>query len=99
MDAKKFEEMKSGLKQAIDVMKGKKVEGVRHSYRISPASAKEVKTLRVSLRMTQVKFAWVVGESPSAVESWEQGKRQPSGSASQLIRVLERHPKLVKELV
>jgi len=99
MDAKKFDEMKKGLGQAIDVMKGKKVAGVRHSLRVGPATAKEVKSLRVSLHLTQVKFAGVVGESPSAVESWEQGKRQPSGAASQLIRILGKNPKLVKDLV
>jgi len=50
------------------------------------------------LHLTQVGFASVVGESPSAVEHWEQGIRRPSGSASKLIRVLKTHPELIAEL-
>ncbi len=99
MDDKNFAFMRESLKQAIDIKKGKKLVGARESYRLKPASPQEVKTVRKALHLTQVRFARVVGESPSAVEHWEQGIRRPSGSASRLIRMLKVHPELVSELV
>ena len=98
MDIKNFELMRESLKQSIEIMKGKKLEGMRVSYRLKPLTSKEVKNIRKTLKLTQVSFANVVGASPNAVEHWEQGIRRPSGSASKLIRVLKIHPELISEL-
>ena len=98
MNDKDFKLMRESIKQAVEIKKGKKLAGMRESYRQKPASAQEVKGLRKALHLTQVGFANVVGESPSAVEHWEQGIRRPSGSASKLIRVLKTHPELIAEL-
>jgi putative transcriptional regulator len=79
-------------------MNDKDFKLMRESYRQKPATTQEVKGVRKALHLTQVGFASVVGESPSAVEHWEQGIRRPSGSASRLIRILKSHPDLVSEL-
>src|SRR5690242_19545142 len=98
MNNKDFELMRKSLKQAIAIKKGKRLEGMRLSYRPKPATAQEVKSVRKALHLTQVTFAQVVGESTNAVEHWEQGIRTPRGAAAKLIRLLKSHPKLVPEL-
>ncbi len=98
MNDKDFKLMRESLKQVVEIKKGKKLHGMRESYRQKPATAQEVKGIRKALHLTQVGFAGVVGESPSAVEHWEQGIRRPSGSASKLIRLLKSHPELISEI-
>ena len=40
-------------------------------------NAEEIKNLRVSMRLTQEKFASVVGVSFTTLNRWEQGKARP----------------------
>jgi putative transcriptional regulator len=93
-----FNDLMTSIHQMGEIMKGKKLPGMRITYREKPATSKEVKELRRELHLTQEGLARVVGESPSAVKHWEQGIRRPSGSASKLIRVLKTHPELVTEM-
>lgn len=37
----------------------------------------------------------MLGTSPSGYKKWEQGKRQPSGAARTLLRVIDREPEAV----
>ena len=98
MKKKDFNDFMKSVHQMGEIMKGKKLVGMKVSYRAKPATAKEVQTVRKELHLTQESFARVVGESPSAIKHWEQGIRTPRGSAAKLIRLLKSHPKLVSEL-
>ena len=98
MKKEHFDNLIKSVKQAGEITRGKKLTGMRVSYREKPATSNEVKKLRLELHLTQEGLARVVGESPSAVRHWEQGIRRPSGSASRLIRVLKTHPELVTEM-
>ncbi len=49
--------------------------------------------------LTQSQFAQRLGISINTLQSWEQGQRQPSGAAATLMRLLNKRPELVKELV
>lgn len=53
-------------------------------------SAKEIKTIRDTLGMTQTEFAESLGVSQMAVSHWENGLRRPSGSAEILIEMLRK---------
>jgi putative transcriptional regulator len=98
MKKENFDQLIKSVHQMGEIMKGKKLAGMKVTYRAKPATAKEVQTVRKELHLTQESFARVVGESPSAVKHWEQGIRTPRGSAAKLIRLLRSHPKLVAEL-
>ncbi len=98
MKNKDFKDMLISVRQAGEIMKGKKLDGMRESYRLKPLTAKEVMEIRKELDLTQVVFAHMVGESPSAVQHWEQGIRRPSGAASRLLRIIKNHPELASEL-
>jgi putative transcriptional regulator len=98
MKKEHFNNLVKSVNQMGEMVKGKKLAGVKVTYRAKPATAEEVQKIRKELHLTQEGFAQVVGESPSAIRHWEQGIRTPSGSAAKLIRVLKSHPELVTEL-
>lgn len=49
--------------------------------------------------LSQSQFAALLGVSVRTLQEWEQGRRAPSAAAQTLIKVAERHPKLLRELV
>jgi len=52
----------------------------------------DVKAIRHRTGFSQREFAELLGVSMSLVESWEQNRRKPSGSALKLLNVLDRKP-------
>ncbi|MHA4830498.1 Antitoxin igA-2 [compost metagenome] len=58
----------------------------------------DVKGLRLSLGLSRSEFAGAVGASTALVQSWELGRRQPTGIALKVLALLQRNPKLLKEL-
>ena len=54
---------------------------------------------RQKLGLSQTGFAEILGISVRTLHHWEQGTRTPSGAARVLLKVAERHPKLVMEAV
>lgn len=57
-----------------------------------------VKELREALGVSRAEFADAVGASTALVQSWELGRRQPSGVAVKLLALLQRDPKLLNTL-
>ena len=64
-----------------------------------PATSKEAKYVRTKLKLSQAKFAVVLGVSTATIKSWEQGKRNPDGLASKTLRLLRKNPSYANELV
>jgi len=52
----------------------------------------DVKKIREYLHLSQSAFAALMGVSIKTLQEWEQGRRKPSGPASALLRVANRHP-------
>jgi putative transcriptional regulator len=75
-------------KHIIRGMKGKRVI-VRRTGRARPYWAPRVAAIRVRTGMSQREFAKLIGVSVDTLQNWEQGRRQPSGPAVVLLRVLE----------
>jgi len=100
MKEEHFQELLTSVKQMGDYLKGKKVPGVKVSLHPKPATAKEVKEVRIKvLKVTQEQFARIVGEGVGAVRTWEQGVRNPGGAATKLIRYVKDHPEHAKDLL
>ena len=71
----------------------KKGEGKRYKVELPP----NVKSIRGKMELSQSSFAGLLGVSVRTLQDWEQGRRKPSGPASSLLRVADRHPEaLVK---
>ena len=54
-----------------------------------------VAATRSKLRLSQNKFAELLGISVKTLHNWEQGRRKPTGAARVLLRVASRHPQIV----
>jgi len=57
----------------------------------------EIAATRTRLRLSQIKFAQLLGISVKTLHNWEQGRRKPTGAARILLRVAARHPEVVLE--
>jgi len=81
------------MSEALAHAQGKDVAGIRlHSVDVGAVDAKAI---RKKLDLTQDEMATVLGTSPSGYKKWEQGKRQPSGAARTLLRVMDKEPEAV----
>ena len=49
--------------------------------------------------LSQSQFASLLGVSIRTLQDWEQGRREPNAAAQTLIKVAEKHPKVLRELV
>ena len=73
------------------------IEGVKaikegKGRRIKVELSSDVKKIRERLHLSQSAFAALMGVSIKTLQEWEQGRRKPSGPASALLRVANRHP-------
>jgi putative transcriptional regulator len=55
----------------------------------------QVVRVRLKSGLSQAQFAAALGVSKRTLEQWEQGRREPSGAAKQLLRIVERHPEVL----
>lgn len=67
---------------------------VAEAPRYDPA---RIMGLRKSLAVSQAIFAGMVGVRPVTVKAWEQGQKEPNGSARRLLQILETRPAAVVE--
>ena len=54
---------------------------------------------REKSELTQAEFAKLLGVSVRTLQDWEQGRREPNAAAQTLIKVAQKHPKVLRELV
>lgn len=54
---------------------------------------------RTRLDMSQQQFATMLGISVRTLHDWEQGRREPSGAARTLLKIVARHPEVVREVM
>lgn len=64
-----------------------KVEAKSHVVRV-----------RLKSGLSQAQFAAALGVSKRTLEQWEQGRREPSGAAKQLLKIAELHPEVLIEI-
>lgn len=88
--SKAFEEINSGLSDAIKHAKGKKGKVVVHK----PETI-NVKAIRDKTGMSQQRFCATFGISLGTLRHWEQGLRSPGGTARVLLKVVDSNPKAV----
>lgn len=94
-----FEQLKSGLTDSIAFSKGELSLATTELPAPPPAAtAKDVRSLRRSLRMSQALFAATLNVSTRTIQSWEQGLRVPSDAALRLIQVVMMSPQVVRVL-
>lgn len=88
--SKAFNEIGTGLGDAIKHAKGKKNQVVVHK----PETI-NVKAIRAKTGMSQQRFCATFGISLGTLRHWEQGLRSPRGPARILLKVVDNDPKAV----
>jgi len=93
-----FEDIKTGLMEAIEYEKGNLKANTRtlSVIPIEEFTPSEIKDIRKSVGMTQVLFAKYLGVSLKTVEAWEAGRNQPSGTACRLLAITKKDPMFPK---
>lgn len=54
---------------------------------------------RTLLGLSQQKFAELLGISVRTLHDWEQGRREPSGAAKTLLKIVARYPEVVQDVI
>lgn len=91
----KFEAERDVWKEVLEGVKEIKAGGGKRT-KVQPAS--QVVRVRLKSGLSQAEFAAALGVSKRTLEQWEQGRREPSGAARQLLKIAERHPELLVEV-
>lgn len=91
-----------------DVMTGeelgnKLLESVRQMKRGEAARVTQVEVpkaaeVRHRMGLSQKEFAELLDVSLGTLRGWEQGRREPTGTARTLLRVAEKHPEALRDL-
>ncbi len=87
MDNDMFDELMTSVQEMDGIVKGQKQPTRRFEFR-----EPEVKAIREKMGVSQDKFAVILGVSKRTVENWEQGRRQPTGAARSLLKIVEADP-------
>ena len=91
-----YESIMQGLSEAVEYEKGSlKANTAKISVAPLPhIPGQEIRRIRLSLDMTQVIFAQVMGVSVKTVEAWEGERCEPNGTARRMLSMLRSDPKL-----
>lgn len=83
-----FDDLSQSLQEAVAIAQGEQAPSREFFYH-------DVKAIREKTGLSQVQFAKRLHISPKTLQNWEQGIRQPTGSARTLLRWLEQQPELI----
>jgi len=85
-----FQLLCESIRQAGEIRRGQ-----RKPSRTFHVEDPDPKAIRERLGLSQSRFAAIIGVSVRTLQNWEQGRREPEGSAKALLRVVDREPQAV----
>ena len=85
--SKFFEELMESVQQMDEIVQGK-----RAPSRIVEIDALQVRNIRKSTGLSQVRFAEMIDVQVATLRNWEQGRREPTGPAKALLRAIRNDP-------
>jgi len=84
------------MKEAVSIAQGVLPAG---SYTVHIPAAVDVKAIRQGLGLSQASFSARFGLSLHTLRNWEQGKRTPDPAARAYLKVIEKAPNVVTEVL
>lgn len=87
-----FKNLLLSIKQMKEIVSGKRKPSRR--FFVQPL---KVKSIRRKLKLSQTKFARLIGVSPATLRNWEQGRTYPEGAARALLQVADKRPDAILE--
>ncbi|MDI9777671.1 MULTISPECIES: NadS family protein [Pseudomonas] len=85
--SKFFEELMESVQQMDEIVQGKRVPS-----REVEIDALQVRSIRKSTGLSQVRFAEMIDVQVATLRNWEQGRREPTGPAKALLRAIRNDP-------
>lgn len=89
-----FDDIKTGLGQAIEYEKGN-LKAKTTTLTVEPVEnfkPEEIRSIRMETGLTQILFAKYMGVSVKTVEAWEAGRNHPEGAACRLLSMTRNDP-------
>jgi putative transcriptional regulator len=88
-----FDELIESVKEAKAISRGRKAPSrAFNAEEILHGQHPDVATLRTHFKLSQSKFAALLGISVDTLQNWEQKRRRPEGPAKVLLRIAATHP-------
>jgi len=84
-----FDDLRQSLVEARDIATGKAQPSRRFEV-----SATDVKALREQIGLSQSEFAGLLRVSVKTIQNWEQDRRQPTGPAAALLKIVSASPEV-----
>jgi putative transcriptional regulator len=81
-----------------DLLESVRQMGNMAAARVTQVKISDAAEARATVGLTQAEFAHLLGVSTRTLQDWEQGRRQPTGAAKTLLRVVAKHPNILREL-
>lgn len=88
------DDMRQSVADALAYERGKRVD-LRVTEMPSPPKPmkpEEIRKIRLTLNVSQARFAQYLCVSTNTVESWEQGTRRPQNTALRLLTIAKKNP-------
>jgi putative transcriptional regulator len=90
MDKNLFAELMGSVAEADEILRGERAPS--REMHVSPV---EVRAIRKATGLSQERFAKIMHVQVGTLRNWEQGRRDPTGPAKALLKVIKKDPKHV----
>jgi putative transcriptional regulator len=94
MKDKLFKELVASVREGGAILRGEVTPSRRFVV-----DGPNVKRIRANYKLSQDKFATLLGISVATLRNWEQGRRTPHGPGRILLQVAAKHPNAVLDVV
>jgi putative transcriptional regulator len=84
------------MKEALAISRGELPSDI---YNVHIPEKVDVKAIREKMGLSQASFANQFGLSVYALRNWEQGKRQPDPTARAYLKIIEKAPDFVTQVL
>jgi putative transcriptional regulator len=82
--------------ELLQAIRDVKAGNVGAQYSVKP---NEIIETRMKCGLSQTQFAAALHISARTLQQWEQGRRHPSGAAETLLKIVAKHPEVLKEVL
>ena len=89
MDKEHFDQLVKAVRQMNRHIAGKVVRGAKTTELAEP----DVRAIREAAKISQSKFARLIGVNLRTLQNWEQRRTRPSGPARVLLKIVASDPK------
>jgi putative transcriptional regulator len=87
-----FHDLTTALTEAATFMQGQETQAVVHP-------GLDVRAIRQKTGLSREAFAEAYGLNPKTVQSWEQGRRNPTDAARSLLVLINANPEGVRQIL